>query len=197
MLLLERSGWLSRRALPRLLFAGVFERHPNLRYVLTEQNGEWWAATMREYDSAYVAYRWQIKEQMPKKPSEYCATNVYIGGSYMAPLEAEMAVRDGYVDNIMWGSDYPHSEGTYQYVDPSEENPTRLALRYTFAGIDFPTTAAMLGDNAIRCYGFDRTALQAIADRIDAPTSAELRKPLEELPTWTGSRAFRTVGPYG
>ena len=197
MLLLERSGWLSRRALPRLLFAGVFERHPGLRYVLTEQNGEWWSATMREYDSAYAAYRWQIADQMPKKPSEYCATNVFVGGSYMAPFEAEMAIRDGYADNVMWGSDYPHSEGTYQYVDPSEENPTRLALRYTFAGIDPETTRAMLGDTAIRCYGFDADKLRAVADRIAAPTLDDLREPLEELPEWTGSRAFRTVGPYG
>lgn len=196
MLQLERSGWLARRALPRLLFSGAFERHPNLRYVLTEQNGEWWAATMREYDSAYRSYGWQFAEQMPRPPSEYCATNVFIGGSYMAPFEAEMAMRDGYADQIMWGSDYPHAEGTYQF-DPDGENSTRLALRYTFAAIDDETRTKMLGTTATRCFGFDAAALAAVAERVAAPTPAEISVPLESTPEWTGSMAFRQIGPYG
>jgi len=70
-----------------------------------------------------------------KKPSEYCATNVYIGGSYMAPFEAEMAIDEGYVQNIMWGSDYPHAEGTYQYPEVADsETMTHVALRFTFSG---------------------------------------------------------------
>jgi predicted TIM-barrel fold metal-dependent hydrolase len=198
MMQIERSGWLSRRALPRLLFAGVFERHPRLRYVLTEQNGEWWAATMREYDSAYVAYRWQFAEQVPKKPSEYCATNVYIGGSYIAPFEVEMAVRDGYAANVMWGSDYPHAEGTYQWSEHAAgETSTHQALRYAFADADPAVTRAMLGATAVECFGFDSTALRRVADRIAAPTLAELAVPLEQIPEWTASKAFRTVGPFG
>ena len=196
MMQLERSGWLARRALPRLLFAGVFERYPRLKYVLTEQNGEWWSATMREYDSAYLTYRWQFADQMPRRPSEYCATNVFIGGSYMAPFEAEMAIREGYTDNIMWGSDYPHAEGTYQF-DPGNENSTKQALRYTFAAVDEPIRTKMLSTNAIACFGFDETELQAVANRINAPTNADISVPLGATPEWTGSKAFRTVGPFG
>jgi len=198
MLYVDRSGWLSRRALPRLLFSGVFERHPDLRFVLTEQNGEWWRATMREYDSVYRTCEWQLKDQMPKKPSEYCATNVYIGGSYMAPFEAEMAIDEGYVQNIMWGSDYPHAEGTYQYPEVADsETMTHVALRFTFSGIDPAATKAMLGDNAIRCYELDESALQEVAARISAPTAAELSEPPDTLPDITASMAFRTVGPWG
>ena len=42
---LEGGTWLSRRALPRFIFSGVFERHPNLRLVYTElmqQGATWW-----------------------------------------------------------------------------------------------------------------------------------------------------------
>jgi hypothetical protein len=85
MLYVDRSGWLSRRALPRLLFSGVFERHQALKLALTEQGGEWWSATMREYDSAYLSQEWLLKDQMPKRPSEYCMTNVFIGGATWLP----------------------------------------------------------------------------------------------------------------
>jgi predicted TIM-barrel fold metal-dependent hydrolase len=196
--LLERSGWMSRRALPRMLFAGVFERHPNLRYILTEQNGDWWVSTMKEYDSVYETYHWQFKKQMPKPPSEYCSTNVFIGASYMAPFEAHMAVEGGYTDNVMWGSDYPHAEGTYQYPDSAdEENTTRLALRYACSDIPGVAVRAMVGENAVRCYGFNRDRLQAIADRISAPTPQEIGEPVEEVPEWKGIFSFRKIGAWG
>jgi predicted TIM-barrel fold metal-dependent hydrolase len=196
--LIERSGFLSRRGLPRLLFAGVFERHPGLRYVLTEQNGDWWSASMAEYDSVYATYSWQFKDQMPKPPSEYCATNVFIGASYMAPFEAKMAVEQDYYRNAMWGSDYPHAEGTYQYrEDPDEENSTHLQLRYAYSEIEPEPVRAMLGENAIRCYGFDPKALRDIAERINSPTQSELSTPLQEVPKWKGIFAFRKIGAWG
>jgi len=196
--LIERSGWLSRRALPRLLFAGVFERHPGLKYVLTEQNGDWWTSTMREYDSVYATYSWQFKDQMPKPPSEYCATNVYIGASYMAPFEAKMAVEQGYWSNAVWGSDYPHAEGTYQYPDDDdEENTTRLALRYAYSDTPAEPVQAMVGRNAIKCYGFDEPALRAVARRINAPTLEEIATPLDTIPEWKGIFSFRKVGAWG
>ena len=50
----------------------------------------------------------------------------------LAHFEAEAAVRDGYVDKILWGSDYPHMEGTYQRPhdvdDPSMSLLAMLSL---------------------------------------------------------------------
>jgi predicted TIM-barrel fold metal-dependent hydrolase len=195
---IERGGWLSRRALPRLIFGGVLERHPRLRFVLTEQNGDWWSATMREYDSAYRSHAWQFDGQVPLLPSEYCARQVFIGGSYMAGFEARTAVDEGYQTNIMWGSDYPHAEGTFQLSDdPAAPNMTHLALRYAFSAIDPEPTRAMLADNAARVYGFDLDALTEVAGRINAPTASELAVPLSSIPDGTACRAFRVLGPWG
>jgi predicted TIM-barrel fold metal-dependent hydrolase len=50
LLSLESGGPHSRRGLAHLIFGGVFERHPGLRLVLTEQPGDWWTYVLRELD---------------------------------------------------------------------------------------------------------------------------------------------------
>ena len=50
---LESGGWYARRALHWMVLSGVFERHPRLKLVLTEQPGDWWPHAMNELDSVY------------------------------------------------------------------------------------------------------------------------------------------------
>jgi predicted TIM-barrel fold metal-dependent hydrolase len=196
---IESGGWPARRALHRLIFGGVFARHPRLRLVLTEQNGDWWPATVREYDSSYATHRWQIRQQVPEPPSFYLHNNVFIGASFMAPFEAETAVREGYWRNIVWGRDYPHVEGTFQYQEdrPDDENLTRLSMRHAFSALDAEMVQAMVGTNGVRVYGLDAGALQNVADRIGAPTLQELSTPIDEIPKGGGVLSFRTIGPWG
>jgi hypothetical protein len=96
----------------------------------------------------------------------------------------------------MWGSDYPHPEGTYHYFeDPDVPSMTKLAIRSTYSGLPHDAVRAMLGENAMRVYGFDRTALEKVADRIEAPTLREIDEPLVQDPEhWT--LAFRRHGSY-
>jgi predicted TIM-barrel fold metal-dependent hydrolase len=194
---LESGGWPCRRGMIRLIFGGVFERYPSLKLVLTEQPGEWWPYSMREFDSAYLASLPASRPQVPRRPSEYCATNVFIGGSFLSPAEAESAIHGGYSANLMWGSDYPHMEGTFQYPASWDEEPmTRLALRYTFAGVAAEEKRGILSDNAIGVYGFDGPALAQIAERIGAPTNSDLDQPLTDVPVPHGKFAFRRDGPW-
>lgn len=88
------------------------------------------------------------------------------------------------VDRIMWGSDYPHREGTFPY--------TREALRYAFSDTDPVEVAAMLGGNASTVYPFDLKVLGTVALDIDAPTVSEVRVPLpsDAIPTDTSLKAF-------
>jgi len=89
-------------------------------------------------------------------------------------------------ERILWGSDYPHYEGTYP--------DTRLALRHTFNTCGEDDTRAMLGLNAAKLYDFDLEALKPISDKC-GPTWDELSVPLapEEFPTDTHTNAFRTL----
>jgi predicted TIM-barrel fold metal-dependent hydrolase len=194
----ESGGWFSRRGMHQMVFGGVFERHPRLKLVLTEQPGDWWSYTMRELDSVYTAHRASVSQRISRKPSEYCLENVFIGGSFLAPFEAQDAVERGYATNVMWGSDYPHMEGTWQNPMPGDEVGSfgRVALRHTFSGVPAPYAQAMAGDNAVRVYGLDADALRVVARRIDAPNARELATPIEAVPAGASPFSFRTWGPW-
>ena len=74
------------------------------------------------------------------------------------------------LEKLMWGSDYPHDEGTFPY--------SREALRNAFAGLPHEEIAAILGGNAARVYGFDLAALDAVAARV-GPTRGGDRRAAE------------------
>ncbi len=81
----------------------------------------------------------------------------------------------------MWGSDYPHHEGTYPF--------TTEALQRAFAGIDRDDVTMMLASNAAEVYGFDLDVLDAIAAEC-GPLVDVVAQPLTEVPADATSPAF-------
>jgi predicted TIM-barrel fold metal-dependent hydrolase len=165
--------WWAHRAFTHLLVAGAFERHPGLRLVLTEQGTAWIPEELGRLDHFFDRFRhasgsqemeWGLPlvERMSLKPSEYWARQCSVGSSFIRPDEVKLRHVVG-LDKIMWGSDYPHKEGTAPF--------TAEALRASFAGIDPVEVQAMLGDNAARTYGFDLDLLRPIADEIGPKVS--------------------------
>jgi predicted TIM-barrel fold metal-dependent hydrolase len=200
---IESGGWFSRRAAHLLVFAGVFERHPALQLVLTEQPGIWWPALCNELDSVHISMTRgndALRAQVPRRPSEYLHRNVSIGGSFLSRAEARAAIEGGYADRVMWGSDYPHMESTFQYPGTTDfdghTSYGKLALRFTFAGLDERYVRAMLGETACRVYDLNRGELANVARTIGAPTYDEVNTPLATVPEGASAFAFRTVGPW-
>ncbi|MCW2799784.1 MAG: amidohydrolase 2 [Aeromicrobium sp.] len=198
--------WLGRRAVWQLIFGGVFERHPGLRFVLTEQRVAWVPETLNELESVYInatridqpaetpslpapsllANPLSVTELVPRSPREYWSTNCFISGSTLAPFEAAMRHQVG-VSNLMWGTDYPHVEGTWPH--------TSLALRHAFADVPEDEARLMLGETAVKVYGLDRPTLRSIADRIGPfPEDLSAGTTPSELPHLR-SYAFRVGGP--
>ncbi|HEY1278109.1 MAG TPA: amidohydrolase family protein, partial [Acidimicrobiales bacterium] len=175
----------SRRGFMYMVWAGVFERYPSLKLVFTEQRASWVAETLADFDSIYFSNYQDLSELIPRPPSEYFRDNCWLGISFMSRFESEQRYEWG-VDRLMWGSDYPHFEGTWGYTD--------LSLRNTFSGLPTDEVAAILGGNAIRCYGLDGTALRSIADRI-GPLVDDIATPIDEIPEVPGM-AFRTRGAW-
>ncbi len=176
---LLETTWFSHRALVHLMVSGVMERHPSLRFVFTEQGTAWIPEELMRLDYFFhrmataegsQEYVWgkSVMDKLSMKPSEYWARQCYVGASFIRPAEVPLRHAVG-LDRVMWGSDYPHKEGTEPY--------TIEALRASFAGVPHDETAMLLGGNAARVYGFDRALLDPIAARV-GPLVADVDVPL-------------------
>jgi predicted TIM-barrel fold metal-dependent hydrolase len=191
LLIYECGGWMARRALWWLIHGQVFERHPNLKLVITEQFEGWWTSTLHELDSVYVRFGMR-GNVLPKMPSDYARHNVFMGASFLSPSLAEQAFREGFVDNVLWGRDYPHIEGAFQVHADGAEPIAHLSLRNSLSRVPLPAARAIAGENAMRVFGLERSHLISVAARIDAPSAAALATPPRDLPTIAErSNAFR------
>jgi predicted TIM-barrel fold metal-dependent hydrolase len=191
-IMLIELPWFSHRSAWHLIFGGVLERHPGLRVVLTEQGLgwlprgletlDWFYGRMTTGGAAEANFFGAAAKGMTMTPSEYFARNFTVGASFLRASESAVRHEVG-VERIMWGSDYPHSEGSYPY--------SLQALRAAFGHCDPAETKLMLEENVARIYGFDLDALRPIGDRI-GPTVAEVAHPLavDDYPTDSTCNAF-------
>lgn len=178
MFLLEVTMW-SHRALAQLIVSGAMERHPELKFVFTEQGSAWIPAELQRLDYFFTRMRTAVGSQehiwgepvmakLPLQPSEYWARQCFVGASFQRGPEAQMRHEIG-LNQIMWGTDYPHREASTPF--------TVEALRAAYGGMPADEVALMLGGNAARVYGFDSEALRPIADRI-GPLVSDVAVPL-------------------
>jgi predicted TIM-barrel fold metal-dependent hydrolase len=174
----------TRRPLWFLIFGGVFDRHPRLKVVVTENGVQWLPSLVRDMESFFDTHGGApVRSYLKMRPAEYVDRHVFLGGSLMKRSEAEMREEIG-VDRLMWGADYPHLEGAAPVH--------RLVLRQVFGGMPEGDLRRILGGNAVRVFGFDGAQLQAVADRV-GPTVADLSTTvsMEEIPktfSWSLAR---------
>jgi len=145
-----------------MIWGGVFERFPKLRVAITEGTGIWVPEYLKLHDQRFEVTHYSQKlgdyrSHLSMKPSEYFARNVAIGASCMPRREAELRHEIG-LGQIMWGSDYPHPEGTWP-ITPDQ-------MLETFHGLPEDEIGAMLGGNAARFYGIDQEKLAPLVARI-------------------------------
>ena len=174
MFMLEVSWW-SQRALWHLMFSGVFERHPDLQWVNTESGTAWVPDTLEKLDSFYERMKYSTYgseaifggiavAQMSLRPSEYWQRQCHVGASFLRPTETEVVRQIG-VGNVMWGSDYPHVEGSHPHTDEH--------LRLTFGQLTEDEATTLLTTNAARLYKFDVAKLRPLAEQF-CPTKAHV-----------------------
>jgi predicted TIM-barrel fold metal-dependent hydrolase len=178
---LVESSFFAHRGLAHLIFAGVFERFPNLRFMFTESGAFWVPSYLAELDAMYDGALMKgsivnyfagpaAEANLTRHPSDYFASNVWVAASFLTPAESGIRHDIG-VNKVIWGSDLPHVEGTFPY--------TLEALRATFANVPVEETREMIGQNACGVYGFDAVELQKVADRI-GPKVADVHRPLTD-----------------
>jgi predicted TIM-barrel fold metal-dependent hydrolase len=180
MIMIAEVGFYGMRPFVHLLLSGVFERFPRLKFVFTEGGASWLPETLRHLDYVVTSVqkgsigelKYTEDQALPRTATEYFNQNVWMGVSF--PKPADLAVRSMMgPDRYMWGSDYPHDEGTQPY--------TREHLRQVTQDVPDDELRRILGYNAAALYDFDLEALAPLA-RQHGPTPAELREPLVDLP---------------
>jgi predicted TIM-barrel fold metal-dependent hydrolase len=179
----------TRRPLWFMILGGVFDRHPGLKVVVSENGVQWLPSLIRDMEQFFETHGGApLRSHLRHRPSEYVEQHVYLGGSLMKRYEAEMRDEIG-VDRLMWGADYPHLEGAAPVH--------REVLAHVFGGMPTEDVRKILGANALAVWDFDEAQLQAVADRV-GPTVSDLAVPLglDEIPptfSWSLARTVPTV----
>ena len=127
-------------AASKLVFSGVAERFPRIRWVLSHLGGAIPYLAER-LDRGYRAFR-ECRAHISKPPSEYLKTWYYDTVNF-DPRALRSAIEFAGASHVLAGSDYPHLIGSIKGMRESIG-----ALR-----LDEADERAILGENAKRLYG--------------------------------------------
>jgi predicted TIM-barrel fold metal-dependent hydrolase len=175
-----------------MLLSGVFERFPRLKFVMTEGSAAALPPLLEQLDKIIANVRrgeigelkYTKENALPRSATEYFHQNCWVGASFPSPDDAR--VREMMApDRFMWGSDYPHDEGTPPF--------TREHLRQVFCEAGEADMRRILCENAAKLYDFDLEKLAPLAAKY-GPSVEEVTRPLTELPENANSALLRVTG---
>jgi predicted TIM-barrel fold metal-dependent hydrolase len=131
------------KAVLSMICGGVFERFPNLRAGYLEANASWAPFWISRMDRDYELYREWDAPSLTKKPSEYFATNCWVG-TEADEYELKYTLEAIGNENIVFSSDYPHHDSEFPHsVDEFIGQP----------GVSDESKQKILWDNCARLYG--------------------------------------------
>ena len=186
---IQEVGFFSQRGFKSLIWGGVFQRFPKLRFILTEAGCSWVPQLLMHMDRIHQGIQqgmmgemdYSKVEALPEPPSFYAKRNCWYGTSFPGKSEIEGRYEVG-IDKVCWGSDYPHYEGSFPY--------SREAMRLAHAGLPEDEVRALLGGNAAAFYGFDLEKLRPHAERVGV-LPGDVAEPLHEIPEGVTSPSLR------
>ncbi|MBL7491479.1 amidohydrolase [Frankia sp. AgB1.9] len=179
-LMISEVGFYGMRPFVHMLLAGVFEKFPRLKFVITEASAAGIPPLLKQLDGVLANIRggsigelkYRKEDALSRSATEYFEQSCWVGASFPRPDDVAARSVIG-ADRWMWGNDYPHDEGTTPF--------THEALRQVLHHLSEAELRAALGGNAARLYGFDLDALAPLAAQY-GPTVEEVAEPLLALP---------------
>jgi len=130
---------------------GILERHPELERVLTECSAGWLAWAMQCLDHHYLG---RYGNEFQEKRGNRSVQTLAAPPSYYIKRQVSCTFMDDPVaihnreftglDCLLWGNDYPHSEGVFPH---SQE-----AVDKQFSGVPEAEIMQIVHDNAARIY---------------------------------------------
>jgi predicted TIM-barrel fold metal-dependent hydrolase len=136
-----------RYSLSAMVFAGVFDRYPRLKVGSVEHETAWIPHWLKQMDFTYrerpvFTKGWKSSDGM--LPSDYWQRNMFV--EFMEDdLGVELRKHIG-VDNMLWGSDFPHAESTWPQ--------SKQFLERIFVGVPEEDRRKITADNAAKLFGF-------------------------------------------
>ncbi|MGX7679280.1 amidohydrolase family protein [Jatrophihabitans sp. DSM 45814] len=117
-----------------MVASGVLDRHPGLKLVISEAGATWVPFVGDRLNEAYRQHSDFIRDSLTRLPKEILFDQVYASFQHdESAVEALTAM--GY-NNVMWGSDYPHIEGTFGHTQKTlhelfDDQPESVRHRIT------------------------------------------------------------------
>jgi predicted TIM-barrel fold metal-dependent hydrolase len=97
-----------------MVASGVLDRHPNLKLLISEAGASWVPFLGDRLNEAYRQHSEFVKDSLTRLPKEILFDQVY--ASFQHDETAIPALTAMGYDNVVWGSDYPHLEGTFGHT---------------------------------------------------------------------------------
>ncbi|PXA82836.1 hydrolase [Nostoc sp. 3335mG] len=121
-----------------MIYGGVFDRFPDLKLVSVESGVGWFAFAANYMDETWQKQRFWINSTIEHTPSYYWDKNIY--GSFIHDRAGIMMRDFPGAKNIMWSSDYPHSETTFPH--------SQDVIEKLFEGVPIADRDMILGGRA-------------------------------------------------
>lgn len=100
-----------QRAVLNIVAAGVFDRFPGLKLLCVEGGASWLPGLVERMEEAYRQHQLWVKPKLSRGPREIIRDHVCATFQHDRAFLAALDVIG--VKAVMWGSDYPHLEGTW------------------------------------------------------------------------------------
>jgi predicted TIM-barrel fold metal-dependent hydrolase len=143
--MLKPRGPAAEVSIVQLILSGVLDKYPGLQFYFAETQAGWIPHSMNFLDEFYQRWYTYYDGKLPKLPSEYFRDHVlfsFIDDRLAMPMRRWIGI-----DNLMWGSDFPHSAGTYPH--------SRDILDDLFEGVPADERRRVLVENPCRFFGLD------------------------------------------
>jgi predicted TIM-barrel fold metal-dependent hydrolase len=94
-----------------LTFTGILQRHPKLHFVLVEGGIGWIPYLLERLDQTFEKHRFWTKSVITEKPSAYWYRQGH--ATFIRDLAGVAERHRAGVHNVLWSTDYPHSDTTW------------------------------------------------------------------------------------
>jgi predicted TIM-barrel fold metal-dependent hydrolase len=103
-----------QRVATKLITSGALDRHPELKVLISEGGASWVPFLGDRMNEGYRQHGMFVRPQLSKLPKEILYRQVYASFQHDESAPATCAAMG--FRNVMWGSDYPHLEGTFGHT---------------------------------------------------------------------------------